>query len=94
MDIFDIRVKFPAAVLLGALWILLVMLPLMAAGVVSTPPLSLWYLFGGLFLYFLYTGIRAWRRGWKSRFVLRVVVPITLLVLSSAFTGAWLWLSR
>jgi hypothetical protein len=94
MDIFDIRAKFSAALLLGAVWILLVMLPLMAAGVLSMPPPSFWFIFGGPFLYFLYTGIRAWRRGWKSRFVLRVVVPFTLLVLSSVFTGAWLWLSR
>ena len=56
MDIFDIRAKFSAALLLGAVWILLVMLPLMAAGVLSMPPPSFWFIFGGPFLYFFIQG--------------------------------------
>jgi hypothetical protein len=43
--------------------------------------------------YCFYTGYRAWRRGWKARFVLRLVVPASLFVLSciAAALGWWSW---
>ena len=94
MDIFDVRVRFPLAILLGTVWALLTIAPLMAAGVVPAPPLSFWIIFGGLFFYFIYTGMRAQRSGWTSRFVLRVLVPVALLAISSAITGMWLWFSH
>ena len=37
--------------------------------------------------YCFYTGYRAWNRGWKTRFVLRVVVPVCLFALSSIAVG-------
>ena len=37
--------------------------------------------------YCFYTGYRAWRRGWKARFILRLVVPTSLFVLSWITVG-------
>jgi hypothetical protein len=93
VDPIDLRIKLSVAALLGGLWIFLMFVPLGVAGMLSMPPAPVWGLFGGLFVYFVYTGIKAWRRGWRGRFLLRVVVPIALLVLSSIAAGTWLWLS-
>jgi hypothetical protein len=93
VDPIDLRIKLSVAALLGGLWIFLMFLPLALAGILSMPPAHVWGLFGALFMYFVFTGIKAWRRGWKSRFILRVIVPIALLVLSSISAGTWLWLS-
>lgn len=41
--------------------------------------------------YCTYTGFRAWKRGWRSRFILRLVVPGTLFVLSFAWFGFLAW---
>jgi hypothetical protein len=38
-------------------------------------------------VYCFYTGYRAWKRGWKSRFILRIVVPTSLFVLSCLSAG-------
>jgi len=94
MDPFEARAKASAAVLLCGVWMLLAMLPLMIAGIIAMPPSSFWYLPAALLAYFVYTGIRAWRRGWKSRFILRIVIPILLLSLSAVLTGAWVWLTH
>jgi hypothetical protein len=42
--------------------------------------------------YCFYTGYRAWKRGWQSRFTLRLVVPAVLLVLSCIVAGIGLWI--
>ena len=91
MDPLEVRIKIAMAGLLGGLWFFLIMVPPIAAGLLAMPPASIWWIFGAVFAYSLYTGIRAWRRGWKSRFVLRIVIPFSLLALSSVVTGAWLW---
>jgi hypothetical protein len=93
VDPLDLRAKLSVAALLGGVWLFLLMLPLCLAGMLFVPPASVWCVFGGLFAYFLYTGVRAWRGGWKSRFILHVVVPIVLLMLSSIAAGVWSWLS-
>jgi len=54
----------------------------------------MWCLMGALFAYFGYTGIRAWRKGWKSRFILRIIVPLSLLAVSSALTVLGVWLAK
>jgi hypothetical protein len=92
VDPIALRVKLGVAALLGGLWIFLIFAPLCVIGTLSMPPVAVWCLFGTIFGYFVYTGIRAWHRGWKSRFILRVAVPIALLTLSSISTAAWLWL--
>ena len=93
VDPVELHAKLSVAALLGGLWVFLLALPLAVAGVLFMPPAPVWGVFGALFAYSLYTGIRAWRRGWKSRFILRVVVPIALLALSTICASAWLWLS-
>src|SRR5271168_2323149 len=72
MDPNEFKFKFTVAGLLGIMWIVLVMLPPVLAGDLYAPPASVWCIFGGIFLYSLYTGVSAWRRGWKSRFILRM----------------------
>ena len=93
VDYTALRTKIGVAGLLGGVWLFLLMAPPALAGLFAVPPASIWWIFGLLLAYFVYTGIRAWRRGWKSRFVLRIVVPLSLLVLSSVVTGAWLCFS-
>jgi hypothetical protein len=94
VDPFELRTKLTFAALLGVVWTFLAMLPLMLAGKIDMPPLMFWWLPAGLWAYFTYTGIRAWRRGWTSRFVLRIVVPIALLLVSALCTAAWMWVAR
>jgi hypothetical protein len=93
VDPVELRARLSVAALLGGLWLFLLGVPLAVAGVLFMPPVPVWGVFGALFVYSLYTGIRAWRRGWKSRFILRVVVPIALLALSTICASAWLWIS-
>ena len=94
-DIFADPLRARLALSVGALlfstWIFAILAPPMISGDLSRPGPWLWCLMGTLFAYFGYTGIRAWRRGWRSRFILRVVVPLSLFVVSSALTlsGAW-----
>jgi hypothetical protein len=93
VDPVELRARLSVAALLGGLWLFLLALPLAVAGVLFMPPVPVWGVFGALFVYSLYTGIRAWRRGWRSRFILRVVVPIALLALSTICASAWRWIS-
>ena len=67
---------------------------LMLTGGLALPPAGLLIFFAVLFAYSLFTGIRALRRGWRSRFILRVVVPLSLLMLSSIGAGVWRLLLR
>ena len=91
MDPIDFRLKLTMAVLLGTTWTMLVLLPVLIADKPGPIPASFWIIFGALPLYFFYTGVRAWRRGWKSRFILRIVIPLALLAVSSIlqWTGIW-----
>jgi hypothetical protein len=86
VDLIEFRLKFTVAILLVLLWVMLLLFPLLVA---ASPPLWLWCFFGALFAYSLYTGIRAWHRGWTSRFILRVVIPLALLTLSCIVAGTW-----
>jgi hypothetical protein len=89
MDPSELKTKVAMAGLLGGLWLILLALPLMLTGGLASPPAGLLIFFAVLFGYSLYTGIRAPRRGWRSRFILRVVVPLSLLMLSGI--GTWVW---
>ena len=91
MDPIELRTKLAVAGLLGALWVISLALPLMLVGILATPPAGLLSFFAVLFAYSLYTGIWALRRGWRRRFILRVVIPLSLLTLSAIVTSTW-WL--
>jgi hypothetical protein len=91
VDPNEFKTKVVAASLLCGLWLMLLALPLTLTGKLAAPPTGLLIFFAALFAYSLYTGIRALRKGWRSRLILRVVVPLSLLTLSGMGTGAW-WL--
>ena len=54
-------------------------------------PVEFWCAIAAAIGYFSYTGVRAWRRGWKARFILRIVVPAALLMTACLFIGAIAW---
>jgi hypothetical protein len=91
VDIVEYRLKLTVAAFLGFTWFVAIMVPNFLGGSGEMPPAGVWCVFAGLFTYFFYTGFRAWRRGWRSRFILRVVVPISLLVVSSILEWAGVW---
>jgi hypothetical protein len=94
VDLGELRLKLTMGVLLGMTWTLAFLLPILLGEVGVMPGAEFWWPFGALLAYFLYSGLRAWRKGWRSRFILRVVVPVGLLVVSSIleWVGVWRWL--
>lgn len=88
------RLTLSVGCLLFFTWVFAALIPPMIGGVIPSPDPRLWCLIGGLFAYFGYTGMRAWRRGWKSRLILRIVVPLSLLAASSALTIFGVWLGK
>ncbi len=93
-DPVSARLTFSVGVLLFFTWIIAALVPPMIGGLVPRPDLWMGCLIGSLFAYFGYTGIRARRRGWKSRFILRIVVPLSLLAVSTALTILDVWLGK
>lgn len=85
-DPMEMRTMLGTAALILGTWFFAAVLPLMIAGFTAKPDPWVWVAMGILFSYVGFTGIRAWRRGWKSRFILRIVVPLTLFALSAAAT--------
>ena len=84
---------FASAIILFLYWAFVFSMPLLISSQEfrSTDALG----FGGVLCaaigYFSYTGIRAWRRRWKARFVLRIVVPAALLVTSTMLVILFGW---
>jgi hypothetical protein len=88
------RFKLSVAAFLGLTWVLAILIPILLgrpAAVADAGSAGVWWVLGGIFAYFLYTGVSAWRRGWRGRFVLRVVVPIALLIVSSILEWLGVW---
>jgi hypothetical protein len=85
------RLVLSIGILLFSTWIFAILAPPMISGTLHRPDPWLWYLMAALYSYFGYTGIRAWRRGWRSRFILRIVVPLSLFAVSSALTVSGVW---
>ena len=97
-DVIHKQWQVVSALILICYWGFVFMLPFMAlAQIMSTEsrtgiPLPLCC---GLIVsigYFSFTGVRAWRRNWRARFVLRIVVPACLLVSACVLIGAFVWL--
>jgi hypothetical protein len=65
-------------------WAVAVAAPAAVFGYVQTPDRLTLMVLAFVVGYCLYTGWRAWKRGWKARFVLRLVFPISLFALSCA----------
>ncbi len=70
-------------------WLFAAWLPLVVVGFLSPLPFNFLAFLFFLYAYLGYSGFRALRKGWKSRFILRVVVPAGLLLASSAGTALW-----
>lgn len=88
------RLTLSVGCLLFFTWVFAALVPPMIGGVFPRPDPWMWCLIASFFVYFGYTGMRAWRRGLKSRFILRIVVPLSLLAASSALTIFGVWLDK
>jgi hypothetical protein len=87
---FETVQKVRFAGLLGMVWVLSLFIPLTLGGIAPMPERQFWWVIGVIYCYFIFTGIRAWQRGWKARFVLRIVVPCGLFAASSLLV--WIYL--
>jgi hypothetical protein len=85
-EIHDAIERMRMAVFVAICWMLAVIAPPMLAGFAPSPGIALWLPMALAFAYLGYSGMRARRKGWRSRFILRVVVPLALLATSSALT--------
>jgi hypothetical protein len=77
--------------IVGIQWFAVAAVPF--AVVRQLPPIDGWAmtLAAAIVAYCFYTGYRAWNRGWKTRFVLRLVIPVCLFVLSCVAVGLGFW---
>lgn len=85
---------FHSALIIFMYWVFVFSMPFMISDreVRSETPLWYWCALAVAVAYFSYTGFRAWRRGWKARFILRIVVPAMLLLSVSTLAGLLAWL--
>lgn len=68
-------------------WFVAAGTPAFAAGYLELPKDWTPLLFVGIAAYCFWTGYRAWKRGWKARFVLRLAIPICLFAISACIVG-------
>jgi hypothetical protein len=91
VDGFDTLLKLRMACLVGLAWMFAVLIPPAAVGLLPGPGWQLWALMAFIYAYLGYTGIRAYRRRWRSRFILRIVVPLSILGVSAVATAVVRW---
>lgn len=77
--------------LVGVYWMVAVIAPFMMLGAVRKPDRATTILFLAISAYFIYTGYRAWKLHWKSRFMLRIVVPALLFLVALVCAGVFAW---
>jgi len=87
MDATDLKIKSGMVLVVAAQWFVVGAIPPVVAGYV--PPPDRWGIVFAvaIAMYCFFTGYRAWKRQWKSRFMLRAVVPIAIFVLSCVAVG-------
>ena len=90
-DVIPLKTKTAMAGLVLAAWLFALGIPPMMLGVLQRPDWEMWMLMTLLYAYLGYTGVRAYSRGCRSRFILRVIVPISLLGASAVITGVVFW---
>jgi len=83
--------RFRIGVLVVIYWMTVLAIPFVMVMPVNWPDPLLLLLIAVLIGYFVFTGIRAWRRRWISRFVLRIVIPAGLLLCGSVIAGIIAW---
>ena len=97
-DLIHKQWQFAAALILAVYWGFVFMLPFVILEQIASEepasdlPPETWFVASAIVGYFSYTGVRAWRRKWRARFILRIVVPTALLFSSCVLIGAFAWL--
>ena len=91
MDHWQYREKIAMIGVVAVQWLVVVSAPAMLLG--CGAGLDPWTatLFAAMTGYCFFTGYRAWRRRWRSRFILRLVIPTGLLIVSSVGFGFARW---
>lgn len=89
------RAALSAAAFIFLYWALVFSIPFMIdnSEFRSTAPFWFWCVLCSGIGYFSYTGFRAWRRGWRARFIMRIVVPAALLMSACTIVGVAKWVS-
>jgi hypothetical protein len=96
-DLIHKQWQVASALILVLYWGFVFMLPFMILAQIMSKeptsgiPLPVWCVLSASIGYFSYTGVRAWRRKWKARFILRIVVPAALLFSACVLIGTFAW---
>lgn len=87
MDAIDLKIKTGMVAIVATQWFVVAAIPMVIAGYI--PPPDGWglVLAAVITTYCFFTGYRAWKRKWQSRFILRAVVPSAILILSCVAVG-------
>lgn len=89
----DPRGAIASAAILFLYWLSVFFLPFWIGDshLRSTAPVWFWLVICAAIGYFTWTGVRAWRRGWKARFIMRIVIPAALLIIACTSFGVTRW---
>jgi hypothetical protein len=87
----EMKQQLIMGMLLLMTWGIAALIPYLVTVPIAISDMWVWVVVLGIPAYFIWTGVRAWRRGWKSRFILRLVVPVVILVASSLVQVFLLW---
>jgi hypothetical protein len=87
VDATDLKIKTGMVAIVASQWIFLAAIPMVVVGHLPPPDRSSLVFAAVITTYCFFTGYRAWRRQWKSRFILRAVVPIAIFILSCIGVG-------
>lgn len=93
-DTLRVQGKMGMFMVVAMYWIIVALIPAVILGYIRSPLQDVWQvalMCAAIVGYCAYTGYRAWKRGWRSRFILRVVVPGALFVISFACFGLLPW---
>ena len=88
-DLIQKQWALHSAIAIFVYWVLVFYVPFFVSDrqTRSDTPLWFWCGLSAAIGYFSYTGIKAWKQGWKARFILRIVVPASLLGIASIAVG-------
>jgi hypothetical protein len=88
MDPLRLELKIGMFFIVTLHWTIAVAVPAFIFGYVPAPKeWAVAVLFTAIVGYCSYTGYRAWKRRWRSRFILRAVIPGLLFLFSSVWFG-------
>ncbi|MET0499068.1 MAG: hypothetical protein ABW106_12465 [Steroidobacteraceae bacterium] len=90
-DLLNKSLSVHGAAIICVYWIMAFAIPFMIVDPEVRPGPWGWCLFAALIGYGGYSGFRAYRRGWKARFILRIVIPAALFVTASVIIAAFKW---